>query len=102
MCDKRKIEEDPDRLVPCTVELSKLTTKEIIEAGRIETTGVDSIEIHENIRITEMELLVQRMHFSDELSSFYRYIHVHFHLIITLQDVSEMFQLLYPGKRISR
>ena len=58
MRDKGQIEKDPNSLFPSTIKLSKLITEEIIKTGGIETAGVDSVQAHEHIRITEIELLV--------------------------------------------
>ena len=55
---ERNIVQDPDSLVPSFVELIKLGSKEIIETGRVETAGINFVEIHDNIRIAEVKLLI--------------------------------------------
>ena len=58
MSVQRQVEQDPDCLVPCTVELVKLVAEEIIETGGVEATVVDSVKVHDNIWVAKVEFLI--------------------------------------------
>ena len=58
MSIQRHLELDPHSLVPCTLELVKLATEEIIEAGRVDAAVVDVVKVHDNIRVAEVEFLI--------------------------------------------
>ena len=77
MCGERQVEEDSDCLIPRTVQPCQLRTKKIIETGGVETAGIDSVEIDDNIWITEEKLLVERVNLSYEDCSFHRNINIH-------------------------
>ena len=47
-----------DSFIPSLVELVKLGTVEIIEAGGVEAACVDVVQVHDNIRVAEVKLLV--------------------------------------------
>ena len=83
------IVQNSNSLIPCLVERIKLGGKEIIETGGIKTTGIDVVEFHDNIRVTEVKLLVDGVDFTNELCTLQS--HVNNHRVVTLKSISKMF-----------
>ena len=52
------IVQDSHCLVPGLVELIKFNTTKIIETGGVEAACIDGVEMHDNIRFTEVKFLV--------------------------------------------
>ena len=90
MCVQRYTQKKSDCLIPSLVKLVKLGAKE-------KAASIDLVTVQHNIRISEVEFLVKRVNFPNELCTFDG--HILGHGVVTLFSISKMLHILHPGQR---